>query len=70
MFREKEVAYLLSLICVIKPSTVVTSPPMVPLASSKSSSGTCTLAVSDYSDQINSVNVYSITCKEKYKPKL
>lgn len=44
--RERE-AYLLSLIFVIKPSTVVTIPPRVPLASSKSSSGIFTLAVSD-----------------------
>jgi hypothetical protein len=42
-----EGAYLLSLICVIKPSIVVTSPPRVPLPNSKSSSGTFTLAVSD-----------------------
>jgi hypothetical protein len=43
----EEGAYLLSLICVIKPSIVVTSPPRVPLPNSKSSSGTFTLAVSD-----------------------
>jgi hypothetical protein len=46
---EIERAYLLSLIFVIKPSTVVTTPPIVrlPLVSSKSSSGIFILAVSD-----------------------
>lgn len=47
IFCVGEKANLLSLIFVIKPSTVVTIPPRVPLASSKSSSGTFTLAVSD-----------------------
>lgn len=39
--------YLLSLIFVIRPSIVVTTPPSVPLASSNSISGIITLAVSD-----------------------
>lgn len=45
--------YWLSLIFEIKPSTVVTSPPRVPLASSNSSSGIFTLAVSDLTEKNN-----------------
>lgn len=46
--KKDEKSYSLSLIFVIRPSTVVTIPPRVPPASSKSSSGILTPAVSDW----------------------
>lgn len=50
-FAEEVPRNLLSPILDIKPSTVVTSPPNVPLESSNSSSGIATAAVSDYNDR-------------------